>query len=60
MIEGPLWERSYSHIRSQKGDQIGIPLLKDGEKKVSDSARKAEILSNQFQSVFTEEDVRNQ
>ena len=50
-------KRFWSYIRSQKKDQIGIPVLKDGVEEISDSKRKAEILSKQYETVFTEEDT---
>ena len=50
---GPFWR----YIRSQKQDNVGISPLKDGGKLHTDSMEKAEILSNQFKSVFTQEDT---
>ena len=50
---GPFWR----YIRSQKQDNVGISPLKDGGKLHTDSIKKAEILSNQFKSVFTHEDT---
>ena len=44
-------------IRSQKQDNVGISPLNDGGKLHTDSIKKAEILSNQFKSVFTHEDT---
>ena len=49
---GPFWR----YIRSQKQDNVGISPLKDRGKLRTDSMEKAEILSNQFKSVFTQED----
>ena len=46
---GPFWR----YIRSQKHDNVGISPVKDGGKLHTDSMKKAEILSNQFKSVFT-------
>ena len=48
-------KRFWSNIRSQKKDQMGIPLVKDGVEEISDSKRKAEILRKQYE--FTEEDT---
>ena len=48
---GPFWR----YIRSQKQDNVGISPLKDGGKLHTDSIKRAEILSNQFKSVFTHE-----
>ena len=50
---GPFWR----YIRSQKQDNVGISPLKDGGKLHTDSMEKAEILSNQFKSVFTQEET---
>ena len=50
---GPFWR----YIRSQKQDNVGISPLKDGGKLHTDSIKKADILSNQFKSVFTHEDT---
>ena len=50
---GPFWQ----YIRSQKQDNVGISPLQDGGKLHTDSMEKAEILSNQFKSVFTQEDT---
>ena len=45
------------YIRSQKQDNVGISPLKDGGNLHTDTMEKAEILSNQFKSVFTQEDT---
>ena len=50
---GPFWR----YIRSLKQDNVGISPLKDGGKLHTDSIKKAEILSNQFKSLFTHEDT---
>ena len=34
---------------------MGIPLLKVGQRDITDSVKKAEVLSNQYESVFTDE-----
>ena len=45
----PFWK----YIKSRKTDNIGVSPLKDKGKLVSDSKGKAEILIQQFRSVFT-------
>ncbi len=50
---GPFWR----YILSQKQDIVGISPLKDGGKLHTDSMKKAEILSNQLKSVFTQENT---
>ena len=51
----PFWR----YIKSQRQDRCGVsPLLHDGQLH-SDSKRKAEILNQQFCSVFTDEDTTN-
>ena len=45
----PFWR----YIKSKKSDNIGVSPLKDKGKLVSESKKKAEILLNQFKSVFT-------
>ena len=45
----PFWK----YIKSKKQDSFGIAPLKSGNKMVSDSKSKANILVKQFQSVFT-------
>ena len=42
---------------SYKQDQIGIPPLNVNSKLMSDSTSKAEVLSNNFQQIFTKEDL---
>ena len=45
-------KRFWSYIRSQRKDQISIPGLEDGDKEVSNSGRKAEILCRQYESLL--------
>ena len=45
----PFWK----YVKSKKQDSFGIAPLKSGNKMVSDSKSKANILVKQFQSVFT-------
>ena len=49
-------KRFWSFIKSLKVDSIGIPTLKRNGKLESDNVCKAEILNDQFKSVFTVED----
>ena len=51
----PLWH----YIKSKCQDGNGVSLLKENGRLHSDSRRKAEILNNQFCSVFTSEDTTN-
>ena len=51
----PLW----CYIKSKSQDGNGISPLKENGQLHSDSRRKAEILNNQFCSVFTSEDIKN-
>jgi hypothetical protein len=48
----PFWR----YVYSQKNDRTGVAPLRDGSGLVCDSRSKAEILNNQFTSVFTVED----
>ena len=50
-------KRFWTYIRSQRKYQIGIPVLKDGKDEIIDSKMKAELLSKQYETVFTEEDT---
>ncbi|XP_028403960.1 uncharacterized protein LOC114526557 [Dendronephthya gigantea] len=50
-------KKFWSYIKSKRQDQVGIPPLKENGLVKTDSASKAEILSNQFQQVFTQEDL---
>ena len=47
----PFWK----FIRSKRGENIGVALLKSQGKLFADGRSKAEILNNQFKSVFTKE-----
>ena len=40
-------------------DNVGIGTLKKGTAEVNDNKAKAEILSEQFKAVFTDEDITN-
>ena len=51
----PLWR----YIKSKRQDGNGVSPLKENGHLHSDSRRKAEILNNQFCSVFTSEDTTN-
>ena len=51
----PLWR----YIKSKRQDGNGVSPLKENGQLHSDSRRKAEILNNQFWSVFTSEDTKN-
>ena len=51
----PLWR----YIKSKRQDGNGVSPLKENGQLHSDSRRKAEILNNQFCSVFTSEDTKN-
>ena len=57
MTKLTIGKRLWAYIRSQRKDQIGIPILKDGEAEITDSKMKAELLSKQYETVFTEEDT---
>ena len=50
-------KKFWSYIRAQKKDTVGIPLLKVGQGDITDSVKKAEVLSNQYESVFTDENL---
>ncbi|XP_048575386.1 uncharacterized protein LOC5499458 [Nematostella vectensis] len=50
-------KKFWSYIKSKRQDQVGVPPLKEHGIVKTDSMSKAEILSNQFQQVFTQEDV---
>ena len=54
-------KRFWSYVKSKGQQSSGVPPLKstDGFLK-SDSASKAEILNEQFKSVFTKENLTNQ
>ena len=51
----PLWR----YIKSKRLDGNGVPPLKENGQLHSDSRRKAEILNNQFCTVFTSENTKN-
>ena len=51
----PLW----CYIKSKRQDGNGVSPLKENGQLHSDSRRKAEILNNQFCSVFNSEDTTN-
>jgi hypothetical protein len=48
----PFWK----YVKSRKQDNIGVSPLKSNEQLVDDSKGKADILINQFKSVFTREE----
>ena len=50
-------KRFWSYIKSLKVDTIGIPTLTKDNRLESDNKLKAEILNNQFKSVFTSENT---
>ena len=50
-------KKFWSYIRAQKKDTVGIPLLKVGQRVITDSVKKAEVLSNQYESVFNNENL---
>ena len=52
-------KRFWSYIKVKRKDNIGVAPLKDGENVYTDAKYKASILNNQFQSVFTTEDLSN-
>ena len=56
-----LGKHFWSFIKSMKKDNVGIsPLKENGEgETVHDSKKKANLLSEQFKSVFTQEDLEN-
>jgi len=56
-----LGKRFWSFIKSMKKNNVGIsPLKENGEgEAVHDSRKKANLLSEQFKSVFTQEDLEN-
>ncbi|KAI8483732.1 hypothetical protein Bbelb_385240 [Branchiostoma belcheri] len=47
----------WSYIKGLRKDLVGVAPLKVGNTIISDSGKKAEVLSSQFKSVFTEEDT---
>ena len=53
-------KRFWSYVKSRGQDSQGVAPLKNSEGYIqSDSKKKADILNEQFQSVFTEEDLSN-
>ena len=49
----------WSFIKNLKRDSTGIPALKKNGALISENNRKAEILNDQFSSVFTKEDMKS-
>ena len=47
----------WSFVKSLKNDSTGIPALKNQGVLISDNIKKAELLNDQFSSVFTEENL---
>ena len=45
----------WQYIKAKSKDSSGIPILKSNRKEVTDSKQKADILNNQYNSVFTDE-----
>ena len=52
-------KRFWPYIKTKRKDNTGVASLKDGENVYTDEKYKACILNNQFQSVFTTEDLLN-
>ena len=52
-------KKLWSYIKSLKREKVGITALEENGKTVTSGKEKANILSNHFQKVFTEEDVTN-
>ena len=50
-------KRFWSYIKSKKQDSMGVAPLRHENQLVSSSKGKADILNNQFKSVFTKEDT---
>ena len=50
-------KRFWFYIKSKKSHDVGVAPLKDNNVDVNDSFGKANILSNQFKSVFTKGDL---
>ena len=48
----------WKYIKSKRTDNVGVSGLKSNGKLYQDSQSKAEILNNQFKSVFTKEDPK--
>ena len=49
----------WSHIKKVKNEKVGIADLEVNASMVSEERQKAEILSSEFVSIFTEEDLNN-
>ena len=52
-------KRFWSYIKSRRRDYIGIPTLEQNGNFLTSDTDKANILSEHFQCVFTEEDLPN-
>ena len=50
-------KKFWTYIKSKRKDNVGISSLNSGNTEITDNKAKAEILSNQFKAVFTDEDV---
>ena len=49
-------KKFWTYIKSKRKDNVGISSLNSGNTEITDNKAKAEILSNQFKAVFTDED----
>ena len=52
-------KRFWSYIKSTRKDNLGVGTLKSGDTEIVNSEQKAEKLSDQFASVFTDENLFN-
>ena len=52
-------KRFWSYIKSTRKDNLGVGTLKSGDTEIVNSEQKAEVLSDQFASVFTDENLFN-
>ena len=52
-------KKFWRYIKSLRKDHVGVPALISNGKILTDSLEKAEVLNNQFYSVFTDEDLVN-
>ena len=52
-----VWKRFWSHVKNIRRDSCGVATLNVGEVEISSSKGKSEVLSNQYSSVFTTEDL---
>ena len=50
-------KKFWTYIKSKRKDNVGISSLNSGNTEITDNKAKAEILSNQFKAVFTDEDI---